>query len=105
ARRYSPGTTYFYTVLAVLPNVLILGIWIYMLCILISTALGFNHLTFDLGIATVNGFQLSILVTGIVMTVYTMVGGLWAVIVSDALQFLILFLLTLVMLPLAYHFL
>lgn len=105
ARRYSPGTTYFYTVLAVIPNVLILGIWIYMLCILISTALGFNSLTFDLGVATVNGFQLSILVTGVVMTVYTMVGGLWAVIVSDALQFLILFLMTLVMLPLAYHFL
>src|SRR5690606_1202491 len=40
-RRYSPGTTYFYTLLAVIPNVLILGIWIYMLCILVSTALGF----------------------------------------------------------------
>jgi Na+/proline symporter len=103
SRRYSPGTTYFYTLLAVLPNVLILGIWIYMLCILISTALGFNALTFDLGIATVNGFQLSILVTGVVMTIYTMVGGLWAVIVSDAVQFLILVLLTLIMLPVAYH--
>lgn len=104
-RRYSPGTTYFYTLLAVLPNVLILGIMIYTLCILTSTAFGFNTLTFDLGVATVNGFQLSLLVTGAVLVIYTMVGGLWAVMVTDALQFLILFLLTLIMVPVAYHFL
>ena len=104
-RRYSPGTTYFYTLLAVFPNVLILGIWIYTLCILTSSALGFNALTFDLGVATVDGFELSILVTGVVLVIYTMLGGLWAVMVTDALQFLILFILTLVMLPVAYHFL
>ena len=104
-RRYSPGTTYFYTLLAVIPNVLILGIMIYTLCILISAAFGFDTLTFDLGVATVNGFQLSLLTTGTVLVIYTMVGGLWAVMVTDALQFLILFLLTLVMVPVAYHFL
>ena len=39
------------------------------------------------------------------LVIYTMVGGLWAVMVTDALQFLILFLLTLIMVPVAYHFL
>ena len=104
-RRYSPGTTYVYTLLAVIPNVLVLGIMIYTLCILTSTAFGFNQLTFDLGVATLNGFELSIVVTGAVLVLYTMVGGLWAVMVTDALQFLILFILTLVMVPVAYHFL
>jgi len=104
-RRYSPGTTYFYTVLSVIPNVLILGIMIYTLCIFISTALGFGAETFDVGIAEVNGFQLTLLVTGIVIVSYTMLGGLWAVMVTDALQFLVLFLVTLIVLPAAYFFL
>lgn len=104
-RRYSPSTTYFYTLLAVLPNVLTLGVWIYTLCIFVSTALGFNQTVFDLGVAQLNGFQLTLLTTGLVMTFYTMLGGLWAVMVTDALQFLILFLITLVILPVAYIFL
>ena len=70
---------------------LILGIWIYILCIFISTALGFGQTSFSLGFATLNGFQLSLLVTGTVMVLYTMVGGLWAVMVTDALQFVILY--------------
>ena len=104
-RRYSPSTTYFYTLLAVIPNVLTLGVWIYTLCIFVSTALGFNQTTFDLGFATLNGFQLTLLATGLVMTIYTMLGGLWAVMVTDALQFLILFLITLIVLPVVYVFL
>ncbi len=104
-RRYSPGTTYFYTLLAIIPNVLVLGIYIYTLCIFVSTALGFNDLTFDLGVATVNGFQLTMLVTGGVLVFYTVLGGLWAVIVTDALQFVIVALVTLIILPAAYIFL
>lgn len=105
SRRYSPGTTYFYTLLSVVPNVLILGIMIYTLCIFVSTALGFSGQTFDLGVAEVSGFQLTLLVTGAVLVFYTMVGGLWAVMVTDALQFLVLFLVTLLVLPAAYFFL
>lgn len=104
-RRYSPGTTYFYTLLTVIPNVLILGIYIYTLCIFISTAFGFNTMTFDLGVTTVSGFQLSMIGVGVVMVIYTALGGLWAVIVTDTLQFVILFLVSLIMLPVAYHFL
>ena len=104
-RRYSPSTTYFYTLMAVIPNVLTLGVLIYTLCIFVSTALGFNQTPFDLGFATLNGFQLTLLVTGLVMTFYTMLGGLWAVMVTDALQFLILFLITLIVLPVVYVYL
>ncbi|HMB93973.1 MAG TPA: hypothetical protein VKP65_24195, partial [Rhodothermales bacterium] len=104
-RRYSPGTTYFYTILSVIPNVLILGIMIYTLCIFVSSALGFSSLDFMIAGQAVTGFQLTLLVTGVVMVFYTMLGGLWAVMVTDALQFVILFLITLVMLPVAYYFL
>lgn len=104
-RRYSPSTTYFYTLLAVVPNVLILGIMIYTLCIFVSTALGFNQLSIALGPVDLSGFQLTLLVTGTVMVLYTMLGGLWAVMVTDALQFVVLFLITLIMLPVAYAYL
>ena len=103
SRRFSPGTTYFYTILSVLPNVLILGTMIYTLVIFISTALGFNRVVFDLGFMEMSGFELSLLVIGFVMVFYTLLGGLWAVMVTDALQFLILFLITLTILPLSYY--
>ena len=105
SRRFSPGTTYTYTVLAVFPNVLILGIWIYMLCILVSSAFGFGDTTFVIAGVSMTGFQLSLLLSGSVMVFYTMLGGLWAVLVTDTLQFVILLLLTIVMVPLAYSFL
>ena len=101
-RRYSPSTTYFYTLLSVVPQILRLGISIYTLCIFISSALGFNETTFDLGFAEVDGLEASMIVTGVVLAVYTLLGGLWAVMVTDALQFVILFIATLVILPLAF---
>ena len=104
SRRYSAGTTYFYTVLSVLPNVLILGVMVYTLCIFLSTALGFSQLAVDVGGINVTGFQLTLLMTGLVIVFYTLIGGLWAVIVTDALQFVILFLVTLVMLPAVYMY-
>ena len=105
SRRYSPGTTYVYTLLAVFPNVLILGIWIYMLCILVSSAFGFGDTTFVIAGISLTGFQLSLLLSGSVMVFYTMLGGLWAVLVTDTLQFVILLILTIVMVPVAYAFL
>lgn len=104
SRRYSPGTTYFYTVLSIVPNVLILGIMVYTLCIFLSTALGFNELALNVGGMEVSGFQLTLLITGVVIVIYTLLGGLWAVMVTDALQFVILFLVTLVMLPAVYFY-
>ncbi len=102
SRRYSPSTTYFYTVLSVVPQILMLGISIYTLCIFISSALGFNELTFDVGIAHLSGLEASMVMTGIVLVVYTLLGGLWAVVVTDALQFVILFLATLIIMPITF---
>ncbi|MFV1980257.1 MAG: hypothetical protein ACC655_03820, partial [Rhodothermia bacterium] len=101
-RRYSPGTTYFYTLLSVVPQVLRLGISIYTLCIFISSALGFNDVVVDLGFGRFSGLELSMIVTGVVLSIYTLLGGLWAVMVTDALQFVILFVATIVILPLAF---
>lgn len=104
-RRYSQGTTYFYTLLAVVPNTLVLGIMIYTLCIFISAAMGINATMFELGPISMNGFQLTMLVTGLVIVAYTTLGGLWAVMVTDAVQFIIVLLITLIMTPLAYTYL
>ncbi len=101
-RRFSQNTTYFYTLLAVVPNTLVLGIMIYTLCIFISTALGISELTFDLGFASLSGFDLTLLVTGLVLVIYTTLGGLWAVMVTDGIQFLIVLLVTVIMIPMAF---
>ena len=104
-RRYSPGTTYFYTLLSVVPNVLVLGIYIYTLCVFIATAFGFHTAVVDIGIASLSGIQACMLVTGLVLIAYTLLGGLWAVMVTDALQFIVLFIASLLVLPAAYFFL
>lgn len=103
-RRYSPSTTYFFTLLSIVPNILTLGIMIYTLCIFVATAFGFSDQMFNLGFVQLNGFQLVVISTGIVLLIYTTFGGLWAVIVADSLQFVVLFLITLVVLPVAYHY-
>ncbi len=104
-RRFSQGTTYFYTLLAVVPNTLVLGIMIYTLCIFISSALGINEMTFNLVFVQLDGFEFILLVTGVVIVTYTTLGGLWAVMVTDGIQFLIIILVTLIMTPIAFSLL
>lgn len=105
SRRFSTGTTYFYTILSVVPNLLVLGIYIYTLCVFIASAFGFHQDLFQLGPFTLSGLQVSMLVTGLVLVIYTLLGGLWAVMVTDALQFVVLFLASLIVLPVAYIYL
>ncbi|HSH10023.1 MAG TPA: hypothetical protein VK995_06515, partial [Oceanipulchritudo sp.] len=68
-RRFSQSTTYFYTLLAVVPNTLVLGIMIYTLCIFTSTAMGISNTVYNLGLFSMNGFQLTMLVTGLVIVI------------------------------------
>lgn len=101
-KRYSQATTYYYTVLSIVPAVLGLGLGIYILCIFISSALGLVGMQFDLVIVKLSGLELTMIVTGIVLLIYTTSGGLWAVVITDVLQFLIILIVTLTIFPLSF---
>lgn len=104
-RRYSPSTTYFYSVTAIVPQVVGIGQGLYILCIFISTALGFGGREFNVLGFELSGLQLSILCTGVIMVVYTVVGGLWAAVLSDAVQSIIILVMTVIIFPVSYHYL
>lgn len=104
-RRYSPSTTYFYSITAIIPQTVGIGQGLYILCIFISTALGFNERTFDLGFVTLTGFEASIILTGTVMVVYSVIGGLWAAVLSDTVQAVIITIMTIIVFPISYSYL
>lgn len=101
-RRYSPSTTYFYSVTAIVPQIIGIGQGLYILCIFVSSALGFGEREFHVLGLSLNGFELSILVTGAVMVLYTVVGGLWAAVLSDAVQSVIIIVMTVIIFPVSY---
>jgi solute:Na+ symporter, SSS family len=104
-RRYSPSTTYFYSVTAIIPQIVGIGQGLYILCIFVSTALGFGAREFHVAGATLSGLQLSILCVGIVMVLYTVIGGLWAAVLSDAVQSIIIVVMTVIIFPVSYLYL
>ena len=53
----------------------------------------------------VSGFQLSILLVGTVMVVYSVIGGLWAAVLSDSVQAIIVTIMTLIIFPVAFAYL
>ncbi|MEK7249113.1 MAG: hypothetical protein AAB209_01690, partial [Bacteroidota bacterium] len=101
-RRFSQGTTYYYTILSIVPAIMGLGLNIYILCIFISTSLGITDLSFNLGIASVSGLEFSMIITGLVMLIYTSAGGLRAVVITDVLQFFIILIVSVLIFPLAF---
>src|SRR6218665_420125 len=56
-----------------------------------------------LNTATSLTLETSILICGLVVALYTVVGGLWAVVVTDVVQFVILVVATLILVPLTLH--
>ncbi len=104
-RRFSQSTTYFYTFISVLPSIVSMGIAIYTLSIFISSALGISELRLSVLGLQLTGFQMTMIGTGVVMIVYTGFGGLWAVVITDFIQFLILMIMTLVIFPVAFIYL
>lgn len=104
-RRFSPSTTYFYSFITLIPQIVGIGQGLYILCIFISTALGFNNRMFDLGIVTVSGFQLSIILSGTVMVLYSVIGGLWAGVLSDTVQGIIIGVMTIIIAPVSFVYL
>lgn len=101
-RRFSRSTTYFYSLTAIIPAIVGIGMGLYILCIFVSTALGLNDYSLTVGPFTLSGFQILTVVTGFVMVLYTAVGGLWAAVLSDAVQGIIIGVMTLIILPVSY---
>lgn len=55
-----------------------------------------------LAAATPLGLETSILIAGIVVVLYTVVGGLWAVVMTDVVQFVVLITATFMLVPLSF---
>ena len=104
-RRFSPSTTYFYSVTAVVPQIVGIGQGLYILCIFVSTALGFSNETFTVAGIEISGLQASIILVGVVMVLYTVIGGLWAAVLSDAVQSIIIIVMTVIIFPVSYAYL
>jgi Na+/proline symporter len=104
-RRFSPSTTYYYTIVSVIPQILGLGVAIYILCIFVSTALGLNTVKFGFVGVEIEGFQVAIVIIGLVIILDTIFGGLWAAVVSDMIKFLIVFLMALIVFVVAFIYL
>ncbi len=101
-KRFSQGTTYYYTLLSIVPSIMGLGLGIYILCIFVASALGIMGWNVNLGLFQVSGLEASMIITGIVLLIYTSAGGLWAVVITDTLQFFIILIVTLLIFPLAF---
>ncbi|MCC6397883.1 MAG: hypothetical protein IT282_12765 [Bacteroidetes bacterium] len=102
-RRFSQGTTYYYTLLSIVPSIMGLGLGIYILCIFVASALGIMGVTVDLGFMTLTGLEVSMIVTGVVMLIYTSAGGLWAVVITDSLQFFVILIVSFLVFPLTFY--
>lgn len=101
-RRYSPSTTYFYTVTAIVPQVIGIGQGIYILCIFVSSALGFEQGQFHFAGMSFTGLEATMLIVGVIMIVYSVAGGLWAAVLSDAIQGVIIIVMSVIIFPVTF---
>jgi solute:Na+ symporter, SSS family len=101
-KRFSQATTYYYTLLSIVPSIMGLGLGIYILCIFVASAMGIMGWSLDLGVMQLSGLEVSMIVTGIVLLIYTSAGGLWAVVITDTLQFFIILIVSFLVFPLAF---
>jgi Na+/proline symporter len=104
-RRYSVSTTYFYTLSSFVPQIIGIAMGLYILCIFVSSALGFDREVFNVIGFQLNGLELSMLVVGVVMVLYSVIGGLWAAVLSDAVQGVIILVMSLLIFPISLSYL
>lgn len=102
-RRFSPSTTYFYSVTSIVPQVVGIGQGLYIVCLVVASVLGFADQRVAFAGITITGFQISTIVVGVVMVFYTAIGGLWAAVLSDAVQCIILAVMSLVVFLLSFQ--
>lgn len=67
---------------------LLTGNLLYVLCIFISSALGLKDHIVLFG-HSLSGLHIAMIFTGSIVVIYTAIGGLWAVVVTDTVQFII----------------
>ncbi|MDE0767532.1 MAG: hypothetical protein OSB19_04010 [Opitutaceae bacterium] len=104
-RRYSPSTTYFFTVCSIPIQIVGMAQGLYILGIFISAAVGLDLETFLVFGIEMSGVQMTMLVVGVVMIVYSVIGGLWGAVLSDAVQGVVIFVVSLLILPISLHYL
>lgn len=99
--RYGNALKYFLSFLMIPLTFLGIGKLLFVLSIFISSALGltgeYRILCFSL-----NGLELCIIVTGIIIVIYTAAGGLWAVVLTDSVQFIIVMVMSFLVVPLSF---
>lgn len=88
-RRFGPKLKRFYSYIFLLLSFVTTGAFLYPVAKLFNVSTGFS-------------IEISIIVLGLIIIAYTAAGGLWAVIVTDVLQFIILFAAVLIVVPLAF---
>lgn len=104
-RRYSASTTYFFTVASIPIQVVGLAQGLYILAIFVSAAVGLDTETFNLLGIPMSGLQMTMLVIGVVMIVYSVIGGLWGAVLSDAVQGVVILVVSILILPISVHYL
>ncbi|MGI9544728.1 MAG: sodium:solute symporter family protein [Cyclobacteriaceae bacterium] len=87
--RFGSGLEKFYSYIFLVLSFVTTGAFLYPVAKLFNVSSGLS-------------IELSILILGCLIIVYTTAGGLWAVIITDVLQFIILFAAVLIVVPLAF---
>ena len=88
-RQYGQNLKKFYSYIFIALSFLTTGAFLYPVAKLFNVASGFS-------------IELSILILGLLIIIYTAAGGLWAVIITDVLQFVILFAAVFIVVPLSF---
>jgi len=99
--RYGNTTRMIFTLIPIPIGCIGIGNSLYILSIFISSALG---ITGDYHILwfTLNGLQLCMIITGVIIVLYTTAGGIWAVLLTDTVQFIIVMVASSIIVPLSF---
>ncbi len=86
--RFNPALKKFYSYIFLVLSFVTTGAFLYPVAKIFNVSTGFS-------------IELSILILGLLIIIYTAAGGLWAVVITDVLQFVILFAAVIIVVPLA----
>lgn len=89
-RRFGERLKRFYSYIFLVLSFVTTGAFLYPVAKLFNVSTGFS-------------IEISIIILGLIVIAYTAAGGLWAVIITDVLQFIILFAAVLIVVPLALN--